>query len=291
MKQRWLVLPFCSLIFFSTYFVLAALDEPSRFNWKEAKKRCSEKPNNENIVYGDDFSWGITKEEMKNSFNRTYKSGKRLSNRAYYSKEDKTFVVPHFSDTKKKVRLPKNFIKSVTYHIEKALERKYVDFIFLSDMGHAHFFIPTKFYNQKLSIQNLELFYEAIISNPNIKVLYHTAEKLKMLDKNHKVLNQTYAQRRYYTRNLVGNNNADGQLDIVFVDKSKKFNTVNEYPKMKYWGAGFDIHSSSKGCFPYNYKGKTYYFDFTLTSLPYKASLDDDRYKNLMEITTDKKSF
>ena len=265
-----------SFILFVAVLSPAALDQPSRFNWEESKTRCSSKPQQEDIVYANDFSWGVTKEEMAKTFNSLYKSGKRLADRAYYSEEDSHFVVPHYN-TDKKVRLPQHFIQSITHHIEKALERGYVDFAFFPDMGHAHFFIPKKFYDEKIShLKKQEKAYEMMISNPQIKILYHTAEQLKMQDKDRKLLKEYYAQRRYYTRNIVGNNNADARVDIIFAKDTKRFNSAHNYPGMKYWGAGFDIHSTSEGCFPYNYKGQTYYFDLSLKSLPYKPSDNDD---------------
>ena len=44
------------------------------------------------------------------------------------------------------VTLTNSFLISIRQHIEEGLKRDYIQYVFFPDMGHAHAFIPQKFY-------------------------------------------------------------------------------------------------------------------------------------------------
>ena len=236
---------------------------------EQAKLRCAPPLPGESILYSDDFSWGMNLEQAKEAYEKVYYSDKRLKQRAYFDGENFVFAKALYNSDKD-IRIPKNFIESITKHVESALKRNYVDFIIFPDMGHSHYFIPQEFYDnvlEKFSREEENLRYEAMFSHPGLKILYHTAEQFKMKDENKKLVNNRHMQWRYYTRNLVGDNKAQGHLEIIHA-ADNDFNTARDYDKgYKYWGSGFNISANQNGCFPFKYKGKTYYFDLSLKDL------------------------
>lgn len=241
--------------------------------------QCSMPKADEPVVKTDDFFWSMSLEQMDTKFKDIYASGKRLKGRAFYDPSKKEYFLPtSWGKEKKKILIPAPFLKSITKHIEEALRRRAVDFIFFPDMGHSHFFIPQKIWDQGMEkINDRELLYEKMFATPELKILYHTAEQLKMQDGDGVDAPLTTDRRllwRYFTRNLVGKNNGSDELEIYY-NWSEKFNTLRELEGHYYYGGGFNISSSKNGCFPYRWNGKTYYFDLSLEDLPSSHTGDD----------------
>ena len=225
---------------------------------------------NEDILRSGEFSWGMTLEEIKNKESDVYERGLRLNGRAFV--KDGEVYLPHStygSKEPKLIKLSERFIKSVTSHVENALKRNYVDALIFPDMGHSHLFIDQKFYDEVLSdipVKEQHKRYELMLSHPKTKFLYHTAEQLKMLDEGNELLPNRHLQWRFFTRNIVGDNN-QGKLELVH-NESHSHNTAHNYEEgYRYWGAGFNISATKKGCFSYQRDGKTYYFDLSLKDL------------------------
>lgn len=233
---------------------------------------CSKPVEDEEILHNEDFAWNSELEEILDRANNIYHNGKRLENRAYVN-ADKNVVIEMrlITGEKKEVRLTENLIKSVRAHIENALKRRYVDAIIFSDMGHSHFFIPQKFYDEVLSpipISENHRRYEKMLAHEEIKILYHTAEQLKMHE-NSELAEDRHVQWRFFTRNLVGDNRAQGHLELLH-NETHSHNTAsaNSYDSgYRYWGAGFYVSASKDGCFPYVHEGETYYFDLNLSGM------------------------
>ncbi len=93
-------------------------------------------------------------------------SPKRLFNRARYNQDSEQFELPYVESWGGTVVLSKRLVTNVIMHIEKALERKYVQAVFFPDMGHSHFFVPQDHWDQvyagspvsEISFRNTELF-------------------------------------------------------------------------------------------------------------------------------------
>jgi len=99
-----------------------------------------------------------------------------------------------------------------------------------------------------------------------LKILYHTAEQLHMLEDG-QLISDRLVQWRFYTRNLLGDNKGEGRLELIHQPTSSHNTARGLMPGHRYWGAGFYISASIDGCFPYTYKDKTYYFDLNLHGL------------------------
>jgi hypothetical protein len=255
----------------------SAMGQSASAQSQPLRNECLAPAANEPYVIASDFSWNMTGPEMSQAFDRSYKSPKRLHKRFYFDPQSKTWQAPlPFEDSNGAAVLatiPDNFTKNITLHIEKALERGYAEYVFFPDMGHSHFFLPEKIWNKKYD--HLELpaqfvkIYEGLTSEPELKVLYHTGEQLKFTGEDQKLINDSWLQWRYYTRNILGDNLGKALLDILFIGKdSTEYNTVRTVDKHFYWSSGFNIHASNQGCFSYNFKGQTLYFDISFEDLP-----------------------
>lgn len=237
----------------------------------KAAERCKRPADNESFVYSDDFQADYSLEEMAKAFEQTYRSGKRLKGRAYYDEDLGSMVLPHHSGL---VKIDQAFIQSVTRHVEISLERRYADFIFFPDMGHAHLHIPKKDYDRLKSVNPMSAMYEGFFAYRDLKMLYHTAEKLTVKPGKHSegpFPQDPVLLWRYFSRNPVGDNGGGENVFVLFnQDEPLRYNTVKFVPGHDEYSAGFDISASKGGCFPYQHQGKTLYFDLSLESLPCK---------------------
>lgn len=221
-------------------------------------------------MYSSDFKWNLTLEEIKNLANVMYKSEKRLARRAYYDEAFKTLVFPYDSSRGGNVKIPDQFVKTIAKHVEKAFQRGYIDAVMFPDMGHSHFLIPNDFYKKEIDpipVNQFNVLYEKIFKNKDIKIVYHTAEQLQVMDENKKLIDDKKLQWRYFTRNLVGHNTVDPDIELVNATATSIANTVGEASGYYWFGAGFNIHANKNGCLEFKKDGKVMYFDLSLFDL------------------------
>ena len=234
------------------------------------KTRCKPSEVGSPILYGNDFKWGLSREEMVAKYHKLYNSKKRLQHHAYYDDSNDVFLIKNdFTDND--IELSTRFIKSIALHFEKALTNRYAEVPIFSDMGHNHFYIPLDLWETKYSklSDDRDLVYEEFFKEEKLVMLYHTAEQLKMIDKEKKLLDDTYSQRRYFTRNIYGDNSMTGKMDMTF-SALDEFNTVRSIHGYRLWSAGVYLSANKNGCFAFKLKDKLIYFDIGLHSLPYQ---------------------
>jgi hypothetical protein len=244
----------------------------SRWQGLVRVRSCAPSLADEPVIRGGDFSWNQSLAEISERAQRLYLEGKRLKSRAFVNEQGEV-VVPHVRSTiVREVKLEPHFILSVRRHIEEALRLGYVDEIIFSDMGHAHFFMPWDFYNEvilPIGIDETHIRYELMLAYEGLKMLYHTAEQLEMLDEDRKLINDRKVQWRFFTRNLVGDNRAEGRLELLH-NETHSHNTGRSYEEgYRYWGAGFYITANKDGCFPFVHNGAVRYFDLNLHGFDY----------------------
>ncbi|MEQ1723880.1 MAG: hypothetical protein ABL930_11945 [Pseudobdellovibrio sp.] len=233
-------------------------------------KRCSADLAGEVPVYSSDFKWNLSLEEIRNLANVMYKSEKRLAKRAYYDESLKSYVFPMDASRGGSVKIPEQFAKTIAKHVEKAFVRGYIDAVLFPDMGHSHFLVPLPFYKKEIDpipVNQFNTLYEKIMKNKDIKVVYHTAEQLKVIGEDKKLIDNKQLQWRYFTRNLVGHNTPDPDIELVNATATSEANTMGEMMGYYWWGAGFNIHANQNGCFAFKKEGKTMYFDLSLEDL------------------------
>jgi len=270
---------------FQPDFVSRFFGRPAEMDWDDVKTRCGPQTENEPLLYFDDFKWYYTLPEMGAKYEEIYASGKRLWQRAYYDSASGEFILPLDSSRGGDVILSRRAILSIRRHIETALSKGYAQYVFFPDMGHSHFYIPEKIWNERYSqipMSKQNLIYEKFFADPHLKILYHTAEQLRTLDENKNPIADPKVQWRYYTRNIVGDNEAMGALEIhKAFGPGNLANTMHNYPGHFSWSAGFNISASQDGCFPFVVNGKTYYFDISLHDLkPRNAPMYQERIWN-----------
>jgi hypothetical protein len=206
---------------------------------------------------------------MLQRFVEVYNLPQRLGRHAYVDAQTGQIKLPYDAGRGGDVAVPASFIASVRAHIENALRLEYVDAVFFPDMGHSHFLIPqakwdstySRFESGRMSRQ-----YEQMMADPDLKILYHTAEQLQFLDKQNRLAGDRRLQERFYSRNLVGDNRGEGRLELL-QNREHVANTVSEVAGYYWWGAGFNVSANKEGCFVYNDRGVERYFDLSLYDL------------------------
>lgn len=220
-------------------------------------------------LVSEDFRWGYSLPELISRFTEIYSSEKRLQKRAYWDSKNQVFKLPYDSNRGGDVVLPLKLVESVRNHIEAGFEMKVIDGVFFPDMGHSHFLIPIQKYQEiydPFPVNQLAKFYETLLADSDLKVLYHTAEQLKTRDENNQVLPDERIQFRFRTRNLVGRN--DGSRELLFLQNPESVaNTAHDLEGHRYYGAGFNLSANQNGCFRYTRDGKDSFFDLSLYDL------------------------
>lgn len=230
-------------------------------------RRCGPEDPKATPVYSSDFKWGYALPEMKARYEEMYTSGKRLGRRAFWNQKTGRLELPYDDGRGGAVVLPEQFVRSVIGHIEAASAASYIDAVFFPDMGHSHFLVPEKIWKDKLDSYPVERFsqlYTAMMSEPKLEVLYHTAEQLKTREEDGTLVTDARTQFRYQTRNIVGGN--PGGLKVLQNPESRA-NTVGDVSGYFWWGAGFNLSASQDGCFAASVGGKTVRFDLSLFDL------------------------
>jgi hypothetical protein len=240
------------------------------------KPNCYRQTPTDEVIYNSDFKWGLTLPEMMERFDKMYAGPKRLDRHAYYDEQKKKYFLPYADAQGGPIELPVSFIDSVTKHIEKAFQRKFIDAVFFPDMGHSHFLIPEAKYKKvyaNIPTEKSNVFYKTLFMDPEIKVAYHTAEQLQSLDKSNQPLADQKIQWRFYTRNLIGDNGGEKKIEIYNALDQSKANTLGSVPGFYWWGAGFNLSANKNGCFSYKKEGQIFYYDISIYDLPIDPSL------------------
>lgn len=231
-------------------------------------ENCQPESKSGPFLYNEDFKWGYSLPQLIQRFAEIYNSNKRLKNRAYLD-ERKVIRLPFYEQRGGSVEVDPKFVENIGQHILSAYRHKAIDGVFFPDMGHSHFFIPTGKYNEvyaPLPTERQSETYQRFFLDPDLKILYHTAEQLKTRDEDGIVFPDVRIQYRFKTRNLLGSN--DGATDVEFLQNPQHAaNTVGELPEYRYWGSGFNISANKNGCFSVLINGEPFKFDLSLYDL------------------------
>lgn len=235
----------------------------------EIAKRCGPLSSKETPLYSNEFRWDYDIPGMLLKWTEVYKSSKRLPQRAFWDAKQRVLKLPFDNQRGGDIEISETFVQTIVRHIERAFELKYVDAVFFPDMGHSHLLIPEQIMNEKYHpypISNMAGMFQEMFKDENVRILYHTAEQLRMVDEDGQVLNDPKIKWRHQTRNIVGENKLETDLQVLQNPQSKA-NTVENVPGYFWWGGGFNLSSSNKGCFEYKAHGKTLYFDLSMFDL------------------------
>lgn len=245
---------------------------PASADETSTRARCGPPDADERTLVYSDFSWYYAPDELADKFDEIYASGKRLPDRARWDDDSGGYRLIHRGrHGSEPVPVTDAFIGAVRSHVERALALGYAEHVIFPDMGHAHLLIDRAYYDDVVRHAPPTRFhrlYADVLSRPETRFLYHTAEQLGMLDEERRLKPDKYLGWRYFTRNLVARNDELGLIDIHH-DLESVGNTVCDVDgSHRYFSAGFHVSASVDGCFPFSDDGRTYYFDISLSDLP-----------------------
>lgn len=253
---------------FASAFIISCFSFAKNSTQKIAA-RCTPDGSTVPSLYSSDFHWHYSLPELIHRFTEIYKSPKQLSRKAYWDPTAQKIKLPYAKLNGGDVEITESFVNSVARHIERAFQLEVIDGVFFPDMGHSHLLIPDQLYETKYSdypVTNFKGFYEQVFQDPELRILYHTAEQLNFLDADGQLSKDPRIRFRHRTRNIVGDNHAQSELQF-YENSGHSHNTVGEVDGYRWWGAGFNLSANQKGCFEYQHRGETFYFDLSLYDL------------------------
>jgi hypothetical protein len=244
------------------------MDDFSSEEWSEIRARCMAAASSEPAITTNDFRWDYNLSDMAQRYQEMYASPKRLADRAFYDASAGRLILRLPDVWGAKAVLSPRLVKSVTRHIESALARGHADFVFFPDMGHSHFFIPEERWAVAYAstpVAQIGSRYTKFFEDPELKVLYHTAEQLVTRNESGPLPDRKL-QFRFHTRSIVGDNRAQGTLE-VHSNPASAANTVSTYEGHHYYGGGFNLSANERGCFRFTHQGRTVFYDISLKDL------------------------
>jgi len=236
-----------------------------------ADPRCAPQAEGEPKVYSNDFRWDFDLPSMRAKFDEIYGSGKRLPARAFWNPETSRLELPHEASQGGNIVITEKLVRALSRHIERAFELDYIDGVFFPDMGHSHMLIPEALWSSKYDafpISEKSRMYSTMFADPEVHIFYHTAEQLKVKEKDGSFVPGERYKRRYETRNIAGPITPDAELWMLQAPDSPA-NTAHEKdaPGYKWYGAGFNFSASKDGCFSYQKDGETFRYDISMDDL------------------------
>ena len=206
----------------------------------------------------DHDPWYFTTEEMEVVYRYQEMFGERLNNplRARDCLFGKKKFVASYQ--RKEFSLPCRFIRETIRHLQVMLEIGAAKYLFPLDVDHAHLAIPSDLWKKKYSKLPRDKLLPALLEEPTLAALYHTAEHLTMNDpKTGKVNPEAKAWKE--KRNVLGF--YDGRpIEILPPDPTGLGANVPQ----PYWSfAGFNFLASPKGELFIFFKSKPITFDIT----------------------------
>ena len=239
---------------------------------EKLRERCPVERESDPKLYSSEFKWGYSLLDIREKYKAVYQSPKRLPKRMYWDASQNTLILPVIESWGAKAKVPSVFANSVRRHVEEGLKLKYVDGIFFPDMGHSHFFVPQNKWKEitRFPTNEMNKTYEAFFNEPELKVLYHTAEQLQTLDKDEKPKSDRDTFWRFISRNLIGDNQGLGKMEIHQTKPGTveyKPNTLGELDGYARWGAGFNISANKDGCYAFWNGTEVNYYDLSLFDL------------------------
>jgi hypothetical protein len=130
-----------------------------------------------------DSSWYFTSEEITAAYQYQQNYGERL--RAPLRATECAFRDGDFPTYYRGARstLPCRFVTEVTRHLKQMIEVGAARYLFPLDADHAHLGVPKSAWNNKYKNLPPEEIFPALVRDPGLVALYHTAEHLRITDR------------------------------------------------------------------------------------------------------------
>jgi len=148
-------------------------------------------------------TWFFTSEEITAAYQYQQNYGERL--RAPLRATDCAFRDGEFTTFYRgaRFRVPCRFITEVTRHLKQMLDVGAARYLFPLDADHAHLGVPKDAWDKKYKHLPLEEIFPALVRDPDLVALYHTAEHLRVTDRTNGAVNAD-AKAWQEKRNVLG---------------------------------------------------------------------------------------
>ena len=148
-------------------------------------------------------SWYFTSEEITAAYQYQQNYGERL--RAPLRATECAFRDGEFATFYRGVRFPIScrFINEVTRHLKQMMDVGAARYLFPLDADHAHLGVPKEVWNKKYKDLPPEEIFPALVRDPGLVALYHTAEHLRITDRKNGAVNAD-AKAWQEKRNVLG---------------------------------------------------------------------------------------
>lgn len=202
--------------------------------------------------------WFFTAEEIEIAYRYQERFGERLfhplrARDCLLGKKEFTAAYKNYEFT-----APCSFIKETIRHLREMLEQGAARYLFPLDADHAHLAIPLELWESKYSKLPREKLLPALLHEPTLAALYHTAEHLTVIDPQ-TGKSDSQAGRWKDRRNVVGY--YDGR-PIEILPPDPRGLGVN-IPQPYYSLGGFNFLASSKGELSLFLKNQAITFDIS----------------------------
>ena len=198
--------------------------------------------------------YGYSAEEMRAYFEDSYANGPRIKRRVYLDQGRFRADIGNGVS----IDVPREFLQAVQAHVQKVIESGAAQFVFFSDFGHGHFFVPA---DRRFSTSAFERLNE-VLRDPATLLLYHLAEHLDL--RSEKQIDPILRER-FLKRNAIGRVGGSRVTLQVAPDATSEVNTVRSidgYQESK--ELLLYLHAQKHGCFPYRDGDVVRYFDIRI---------------------------
>ena len=126
--------------------------------------------------------WAFTADQLQTLYERHYLCAQRQLQDAFVPQADGSARAVKRADGEPPAALvvPAAFVEATRAHIEAVLAGKHARHLFFPDFSHGHLYLDETLYAQRyapLAAQKRWTeFYEALLADPDLKVLYHSQE-------------------------------------------------------------------------------------------------------------------
>jgi len=187
-------------------------------------------------------SWYFTAEEVAAAYQYQLHFGERLHaplRAGNCSFSDGEFPAIH---RRTEFPVPCRFIAEVRRHLKEMLAAGAARYLFALDADHAHLGVPSALWNEKYKHLPAQEVFPAMVRDPALVALYHTAEHLRITDRKTGAVNEQ-AKAWLEKRNVLGS--FDGRPIQILAPKSGGHGVA--MPEAYYAYGGFTFLASPRG--------------------------------------------
>jgi hypothetical protein len=216
-----------------------------------------------NSPYDRYDTWYFTAEELSAAYSYQEGYGARLPNALRAGGclfRDGEFAAKYGAAS---FAVPCNFVHQITRHLREMLDQGAAKFLFPLDADHAHLGVPMAAWKEKYQHLPPEKVVAALLRDPGLVALYHTAEHLRVTDRATGAVNQE-AKAWQEKRNVLGY--FDGRPNQIL--QPHPTGQGAPMPQEYYSYSGFSFLASPRGEIYLSIGTKIVMFDIAFDATP-----------------------